>query len=236
MKIIYALTAVYTLIMTVGLFVTHTIFHIAYGHPQFLYYMLPTFFALLVFTVYAYKKYGIKISDTQGRYRLFLIIFIPVAALGLWALVHGFTLSLTYVLPIIGALLVGINEELFYRGVVFTRILQAKGYIPAVFISALLFSLLHSVNIVAGMPALNMLQQLFSTFLSGLFFACIYYYTRNLVFLVIYHTLWDYTLLSGLSQQFWYVSQIFILFIVAELVITQHLLRKTSKTLKHGKH
>jgi membrane protease YdiL (CAAX protease family) len=88
-------------------------------------------------------------------------------------------------------ILVGFSEELMFRGVVLRGGLCEVSTGQAILISAVLFSLLHSVNVLAFVPLDGMLQQLVLTFVFGLAMACYALRVNSLIPLIVFHALWD---------------------------------------------
>lgn len=102
-------------------------------------------------------------------------------------------------LGLIGAttFLVGFSEELMFRGVLLRAALTRLTAAPAMLLSAGAFSLLHTVNLLAGQSLTNTIHQLAFTFLVGFFLAPIALRIGNLWPLIIWHWLWNFALFSG---------------------------------------
>ncbi len=102
-------------------------------------------------------------------------------------------------------LLVGTGEELAFRGILLHSFLGKHASRPrvalAMFVSAMGFALLHSVNYFGGESLPDMLWQLVYTFRWGLLFAPLMLRLKNIIPLMIVHWLWDWvqfsTLISG---------------------------------------
>lgn len=88
-------------------------------------------------------------------------------------------------------MLVGLGEEIMYRGIVLHAFLTTRQVRWAMLVSAIGFSLLHAVNVLGGSPLPDVLQQLILTFLWGFFFAPLMLKLNNIVPLIIFHWLWD---------------------------------------------
>ena len=78
---------------------------------------------------------------------------------------------------IVNLLLVPLCEEVFFRGIIFQRLLLKYGFIISLVISSILFAVSHDQH------------QYFSIFLDGLLWGYIYYKTGNLTILVALHSL-----------------------------------------------
>ncbi len=91
-------------------------------------------------------------------------------------------------------LLVGFVEETTFRGILLRGELAAgRNVFVALLVSAIGFSLLHSVNVFAGMAPTEMLGQLRDTLILGLCLAPLALLSGNLVPLVIWHFVWDFS-------------------------------------------
>lgn len=91
-------------------------------------------------------------------------------------------------------LLVGFVEETAFRGILLRGELAAgRNVFVALLISTIGFSLLHSVNVFAGMAPAEMLGQLLDTLEIGLCLAPLALLAGNLIPLVIWHFLWDFS-------------------------------------------
>lgn len=117
---------------------------------------------------------------------LVLTTFAVLAALGVYRFAGVNALSALLLLPLAELVLVGMAEEMVFRGIIFGVTERALGSKPAIVISALLFSLAHlsnegmSVLAVATIAAYGVLQ------------AAIYMKTRRLWACIGTHVAWNY--------------------------------------------
>ncbi|SFE94535.1 CPBP family intramembrane glutamic endopeptidase [Peptostreptococcus sp. D1] len=229
MKKIYKIPVIFMLIMSIGMYICYHIYGIGYANPKFSSAFLPTYFILVPFSILAYLKYKKDLGDHVPKYKLFLLIFIPVISIGMFTVIHKFELSIVFLLPLVDAFFVGISEELVYRGIIFTNAAKEKGVFKGILISALFFSILHSINIIGGISISSMLTQLVSTFIAGVFFASVYNYTKNIMLLIVMHAFWDYVLFTNISEAFSFVGIAYLLFTALELIIAITLLIKYRK-------
>ncbi len=93
--------------------------------------------------------------------------------------------------------LIGVSEEVMFRGILLRGALQRMGVLPAMLLSAAAFSLLHTVNLLGGLPFWDLLTQLGFTFLVGVFLAPLALVIGNLWPLIIWHWLWDMAIFSS---------------------------------------
>ncbi|HHQ7207650.1 TPA: CPBP family intramembrane glutamic endopeptidase, partial [Staphylococcus aureus] len=92
--------------------------------------------------------------------------------------------------------LVGFSEELLFRGILLHVLLEKRTVVYSIIISSILFSLLHSVNILGGLPLAGMIGQLILTFLFGVIFSCLSLLIKNIIPLILYHFIWDFVIFS----------------------------------------
>ena len=97
---------------------------------------------------------------------------------------------------VLNMLLIGIVEELLYRGVVFNCLLKKwethKNYptLPII-VSALFFGLAHFVNVFTfSLP--NVFMQVINSTCSGVLFATLYWKFRNMLGIIVVHALTDF--------------------------------------------
>lgn len=201
----------YIAIMGVGMYVMHHIFGYSYGQPEMNYVISFFEVGLTALGLYTAKKYfGWKLVGF-GKFRLKgLWWFLPYLLL-IGAMLFIFEVDLVKNMDHLSSrqwtllaavtfctFLVGFSEELVFRGVVLKGFLEKHGVFFSMFMSAVLFSLLHSVNVFGGMPFIVMLVQLFLTFMMGLAFAALAIKLNNITPLILFHFLWDMLLFSWL--------------------------------------
>jgi membrane protease YdiL (CAAX protease family) len=112
------------------------------------------------------------------------------------ALGDGPGLGAVLALPIVQrlvliTLLVGIFEELLFRGAVLHAFEVRYGVTISFFVSSLLFGLMHDVNWIDGQTFTNTTLQVAHAAGAGLMYAAIVLATRSIWFSVAYHALWD---------------------------------------------
>lgn len=163
MRKIYKIAIIYTFIMALGLFVCKYFYNVSYSDTNFINTFIPFFIALTPFSVLCYKKYNENVGNHKSKYTVFMLLFTPIILMSLFTMMKKFEFSNSFFIPLVGALLVGLSEELIYRGVIFTNVTEGKGLKKGIFISAFLFSLLHTVNILGGLSFSQVATQLVTT-------------------------------------------------------------------------
>lgn len=222
----------YTLGMGLSNYIVYHFYHIEYGGDGYINAMLPFLAALAAGTMICLFIQRERLTlpwKERGRLPLFLVIFLPLAALTLYYLLTNGNFTYAFIAPLAVTLLVGVAEETMFRRILFIRLLglfQERGFKKALLISAVCFSLLHAVNILGGSPAPQVLMQLAATFVAGLFYVLMFDYTRNIYLLIIMHFLWDYILFSGATKQIPVYAVLMGILQAAEIVIMLVLLAR----------
>ena len=102
----------------------------------------------------------------------------------------------------LGCFLVGIAEEFLCRGWLLNEFLERfgdtkKGIIFSIFISGLIFGLMHFGNMVNGQDLATTVIQVINAFGIGVVLGVIYYRTKNIWTVILIHGLWDFSLFIG---------------------------------------
>lgn len=106
----------------------------------------------------------------------------------------------SYDLPFLGAslvlLLVGFTEELTARGLLLTALRSRlhEGWVW--FLTSLCFGLFHLVNILLGQDAFVTIEQVIFAFLVGTAFYILRRTTGSLIYAMILHALWDFSVFA----------------------------------------
>ncbi len=196
----YIFLFVYMVIMAAGLLYCNYGLGTAYDSPEFSAKFLPVMIILAVMVlIYAIKnKKDLAVNtDNKKGYLWFLLIFIPLLGMGIYSVIKNFGLRAEFFVVLFDSFLIGIAEEGMYRGILMGGLLRKLRPIAAIIISAVLFSLLHFLNILGGVGLSDVSNQMISTFFMGLFLGSAYLYTKNIWFPILFHFIWDYIILSG---------------------------------------
>jgi membrane protease YdiL (CAAX protease family) len=92
----------------------------------------------------------------------------------------------------IGTALVGFSEEITYRGLALVGFRRGYGEVRVWLFTALLFGLLHGVNLVLGQGAVLTVRQIFFAFVLGSIFYAIRRISGTIVVVMVIHALWDF--------------------------------------------
>ena len=123
-----------------------------------------------------------------GWFGILLSLFYFVSKFELFASTK-FTIA-SFLIIVIGNLLVGAFEEILLRGFVFNELLEHYSPIRSAVISGIIFGLAHVFNFLVSEPAAVVSQLVYAFFL-GVFFAAIYYVTKDIWSVILIHGLID---------------------------------------------
>lgn len=123
----------------------------------------------------------------------FMVPLLPVAI----SLLAGLEITSVLLIQVLAiTLLVGFSEEAIFRGLMLNA-LKAQSVWKAAIITALLFGLSHSLNLLSGQNVVNTLVQIFYALAVGFAFSAVVLKTGILWPLVIAHFLIDFTAMLG---------------------------------------
>lgn len=236
MKKNYILLSAYMIIMGVGLFVCNQFLNTPYNSTEFSRKFLPFMILLAVLVLYhgiKNKKELTLYSERKPGYVFSALLFIPVVGFGLYSIVRGFSPDLVFLILIIDTALIGIAEEVMYRGILLGAMAKKMNPLIAILLSSILFCTLHLLNVIGGLSVSELIGQLGSTFVMGVFLGAMYLDTRNILFPIIFHSSWDYILLSDSLADVEFLPVVligvYILEVFISLVIITKLLRNSKQ-------
>ena len=90
----------------------------------------------------------------------------------------------------------------------------------SILLSSTLFCALHLLNVIGGLSVSELIGQLGSTFVMGVFLGAMYLDTRKILFPIIFHSFWDYILLSGSLEEVQIIPIVLIGVYVLEVFIS----------------
>lgn len=164
--------------------------------------VIPRFFIAIFLLVLAMEYFpACLLSGRVGKNLLWCILPLLVALVNFpfSSLIRGIahiTRADLLGLFLFKCLLIGLGEEVLFRGIVFDSLMQAfKKKNDALFWSVLLssavFALFHFINLLDGADILSVLQQVGYSFLIGAMLAVVLQQTKNLWLCVALHALFD---------------------------------------------
>jgi membrane protease YdiL (CAAX protease family) len=141
---------------------------------------------------------------TPQPWRSLLILWLPLLYISLvlsgGALI-GFPPARTIGFVLFNTIMVGISEELMFRGIMLRGALSSMRIWPAIWLSCILFGLVHVMNVFITGEAVPAMIQAVAAFLSGLFFMAARIRTGSLFPVIAIHALWDFSLFVAIGGQ-----------------------------------
>lgn len=147
--------------------------------------------ALMAKSSYSLKEYGFTGMTKQAKANA--AWFLPLLAVEAFSFLPGFreNLSMGYFLAVVlFTLLVGINEEVYFRGLILKR-LSEKGIRFAAIVSSVLFGIVHMVNLVGGADLTYTGLQIVFAALFGFVCAELVILTKSLIPVILWHFIHD---------------------------------------------
>ena len=155
---------------------------------------------LFLLIVVAYYKWWIPVGlKGPDRWRDMRLLWLPVVVLILiWMVAEssGLPEGRVFWFIMINTLLVGISEELMFRGILFYGAASKFDWRRAVWITALVFGLIHALNgLITGDIGAAVLQALLAS-LFGVWTVALRLRLNTVIPLMILHWLWDFGVFS----------------------------------------
>ncbi len=205
-KIAIAAITIYISAMGIGMYLMHNVFEYGYSEPEMVHVMFWVEIILSLIVIVTVVKFSswkdVGFGEMVPRHILWIIpgALLAIILLGMVIIAinkQGLSSSewLLFLLVGVTILMVGFSEETMFRGIALRGALTSNGLFVSMLFSAITFSLLHSVNILGGAGVGGMLFQLVLTFIFGFFMAPIALKLQSLIPLIIFHFLWDFSLL-----------------------------------------
>lgn len=132
---------------------------------------------------------GFGKERTAGFLTGILLLSLMATVLWLMKLLQWFPADVDingFLLTIVMMILVSFAEELVFRGYVLNNLMQSMPREAALFASAILFAVFHSLN-----PNFNLIAFI-NIFIAGMLLGINYIYTRNLWFAIFFHFTWNF--------------------------------------------
>ena len=146
---------------------------------------------IFVKTSHLEQKYGLVKWRGHAKDYLYFLPMLILATGNLW---DGFGMAYSgaaQVYAVLSMLLVGLVEELIFRGLLFRALLERDSTPVAITISAVTFGIGHIVNLLAGQGGSETLIQVFFAVAWGFLFTFAFYYPGSLLVCIAVHGLVD---------------------------------------------
>ena len=133
------------------------------------------------------------IQDRRQQWIIAAAMFLDLVTALTCSMLMGFRAPDAQVIGL--SLMAGICEEAAFRGLALSvgmrHVRDGKGIVLAVAVSAVMFGLVHSANILSGADAAGTLMQIVYCLCLGIFNAAVYLRTGSLGSVIVFHTLHD---------------------------------------------
>ncbi|KNZ41226.1 CPBP family intramembrane glutamic endopeptidase [Acetobacterium bakii] len=139
-----------------------------------------------------YEAFGFRNPDVTKNSSV--LFFLPLLVAEILPFMNGLDTSisfLTVILLLLFTVFVGINEELFFRGLIF-KVFSAKGVKYAVIASSVIFGIGHAATALSGSDPIYVVILIIFAGLFGLVCAEIVVVTKSIVPVIIWHGLHDF--------------------------------------------
>jgi membrane protease YdiL (CAAX protease family) len=158
-------------------------------------FVLAVAFLLVVTATFRWRGLGLRPPASR---RMLAILWMPILyilAILAGAVAVGLPPAGAIAIVLLNTALVGVSEELMFRGILFRGAVERFAIWPAIIITSAIFGLVHTLNgFVTGQFLLSSVQAL-TAFMSGLFYLAVRIRTRSLYPMVVVHALWDGSLI-----------------------------------------
>ncbi len=159
---------------------------VVYGIQAF-FFLLATIIGFFIYSRNKSISYTVKNSKT-------VLSFLPLVFVEIIVLTAGVNINQTlnyYLILIMFTVFVGISEELFFRGIIL-NILKENGVRFSIYVSSILFAILHLTNAAGGSSLNYVLLQVGFALLFGIVAAQITVITKSIIPAIIWHFSHDF--------------------------------------------
>jgi membrane protease YdiL (CAAX protease family) len=130
-----------------------------------------------------------------------VLFYIPLFLIEIFPIIFGnYNNEMTilqYFILLFFTIAVGINEEIYFRGIAL-KILNKRGIKKAIIVSSIIFGILHIVNLFNGKDVLYIVFQICFALLVGFVLSEVVIITKSLIIVIIWHFLHDFlALITG---------------------------------------
>ena len=151
-------------------------------------------FLLVVIALFKWNWQTIGLKTAQDWKLLWLPALFVLGFIGM-AVATGLPPTQTIIIVLVNAMLVGVSEELMFRGILFRNLMQsAMGTWAAIWVVSIMFGVVHSLNGFLTGDFLAASSQALAAMMSGIWLHAIRLRTKSLYPAMIIHGLWDFAL------------------------------------------
>lgn len=168
--------------------------HLVQNQILIAYFIAPLFLIIFIYRYRSRMNFGIRAPQSLKSWR---VIWFPLL------LILGFlSVALTRELPetqkilfiTINTFLVGVSEELMFRGLFFSGALSKFSIWKAIWLTSIVFGLVHIMNGFITGDFLSATAQSLQAAFAGLWFLAIRIKTKSIYPAILVHWLWDFSL------------------------------------------
>jgi len=157
----------------------------------------PAFLLAVVAWLGWWREVGLKPADPTRSWRLLWFPAIFVLGFLGTAAILGLPPTQTIIFVLINTMLVGVSEELMFRGVILHGALSRFNIWPAILLTTVLFGAVHVLNGFTTGDFLSSMAQAMAATLSGMYFLALRLRTRSLFPGMLIHGLFDFALMTS---------------------------------------
>lgn len=156
-------------------------------------FVIAPLFLLIVVAYYRWqRKVGLKAADPAGSWKILWLPMIFVIAFLALGIALGLPPLQVIMFVFINTMLVGISEELMFRGLIFYGALTKFGIWQAILFTSFWFGSVHALNGFLTGDFTGATAQALTATLSGVWFMAIRLHTNSVYPGMIIHGLWDF--------------------------------------------
>ncbi len=142
-----------------------------------------------VIVIFHWNDIGFNRPRSIFRTMWFPSIYLCIFLAGL--IYFGMPPTSVVIFIVLNTFLVGVSEEVMFRGILFRAFEQTMSIWPAILLTSFLFGAVHALNVfITGELGLAIMQSI-AAGMSGLVFLAIVLRTGSLWTAIVYHFLWD---------------------------------------------
>lgn len=157
-------------------------------------------FVLLVYIITRKLTTDVGFNSTFNlKHWIFIYPIFMISLLLLFVLWKGNIDGTTLFLILANTFVVGISEELMFRGILLNSFVQKYSYLQSIVIVSLLFGSVHVFNGFVSGDFVGATRQAFMATFSGLIFMALRIKTINIIPAIIIHWLWDFGIFSYIT-------------------------------------
>jgi membrane protease YdiL (CAAX protease family) len=152
--------------------------------------------AIIAYTGW-WREVGLQFEGSINNIKLLVVPALAIIVIWVVAFRRRLHRSKTLIVSGTNTFVVGVSEELMFRGILFYGCQAAFGSRWAVVVTAIPFGLIHALNgLITGKPGQAIVQAFFAT-VFGFWIAVLRVHMDTIIPLIMIHWLWDFGLAAG---------------------------------------